>query len=86
MQDKVYLWNVEPSCSNVGCYQTLQFSLFETMKCYLSLLLGDVPVKGLGFLVEVGLEQDLVDLFFGFAEDDGSAMSAAVKVDEVSDD
>ena len=43
-------------------------------------------MKGLGFLVKVGLEQDLVDLFFGFAEDDGSAMPAAVKVDEVSDD
>ena len=43
-------------------------------------------MEGLSFLVEVGLEQNFVDFFLGFAEDDGSTVSAAIKVDEIGDD
>ena len=40
-------------------------------------------MKSLSLLVEVGFQQDFIDLFLCFTEDDGSAMSAAIKIDEV---
>lgn len=37
-------------------------------------------------VLEIGLQSYLIDLFFGFAKDDGPAMATAVHVDEVCDD
>lgn len=49
------------------------------------MFLGDISMQWLPVL-EIGLQSDLVDLFFSFAEYDGSAMPTAVHVNEVCDD
>jgi hypothetical protein len=43
-------------------------------------------VKNLGLLLEVGLQEDLVGLFLGLAEDDGAAVPTAIQVDDICDD
>jgi hypothetical protein len=53
---------------------------------HFSLFLGDVAVEDLGLLFEVGLEEDLVSLLFGLAEDDRPTVAAAVEVDDVGYD
>jgi hypothetical protein len=52
----------------------------------LPLLLGDVSVKNLSLLLQVGFEQDLIGLFLCLTENDGSAVSSSIKIDEVGDD
>lgn len=86
MDDQIDLGNVETSGSNIGGDQTFKFTLFKSLESDLPLLLGDVSMEDLGFLFQVSLQEDLVGFLFGLAENDGSAMSSSIKVDNVGDD
>lgn len=43
-------------------------------------------MENLGLLLQISLEENFVGLFFGFAENNGPAVSAAIEVDDISDD
>lgn len=86
MHNKIDFRDVQASGSYVSGYQALEFSLLEALEGNLSLLLGDVTMEHLGFLLEIGLEEDLIGFLLGLAEDDGAAMPASVEVDDIGYD
>lgn len=86
MYDQVNFWDIEASGSNVGGNETFEFTLFESLESDLPLFLRDVTVEDLGLLFEVGFEKDFVGFLFGLAEDNSSAVSSSVEVDDVSND
>jgi hypothetical protein len=86
LNNQVNFRDVKSSCCDIGGNEALEFTLLKGLESDLPLFLGDVSVKDLGLLLEVGFEQDFVGFPFGFTENDGSAVSSSVKVNDVSDD
>lgn len=43
-------------------------------------------MQNLSLLLKIGLEEDLIGFFFGFAEDDSTSVASTVEVNDVCDD
>ena len=84
LNNEIDLGNIEASCCNIGGNQAFEISCLEALEGNFSLLLRNISMKHLSFLLEVGLEEDLVCFLFGLAEDDCPAMSASVEIDHIS--
>jgi len=78
LDDEIDFGDIETSGSNVGSDQTLELTSSESLESDFSLLLGDITMKDLALLLDVGLQHDFVGLLLGFCEDNGSAMLTSV--------
>ncbi len=86
LDNQVNFRDVESSCCDIGGNEALELTLLKCLESDLPLFLWDVSVKDLGLLLEIGFKQDFIGFLFGLAENDGSAVSSSIEVDDVSDD
>jgi hypothetical protein len=85
LNNQINFGNVQSSCGNISSYQTLQFSLFEAIKSYLPLFLGNIAMQNLGFLLQVGLKSYIIGFSFGLTKNDSPSMPSSIQIDNVCD-
>ena len=84
LNNKIDFGDIETSCCNIGGNQAFEISCLEALEGNLSLLLRNISMKHLSFLLEVGLEEDLVCFLFSLTKDDCPAMPTSVEIDHIS--
>ena len=78
LHNEINFRDVQTSSCHVSGHQAFQVASFKRLERDLSLLLRNVAVQYLSFLLEVGLNDDLVCFLFGLAENNGPSVSTAV--------
>ena len=84
LNNEIDFGDIEASCCNIGGNQAFEISCLEALEGNFSLLLRNISMKHLSFLLEVGLEEDLVCFLFSLTKDDCPAMPTSVEIDHIS--
>ena len=73
LNDKLDIWNVKASGSNISCYQDLKLVIFKPLERDLSLILSDVTMHHLKIVGDFSLSHHVIGISFGRREDNCSS-------------